>query len=224
MRAARGVRAIVVVLASGLAAAQAGPPEYLQTYPFCASKAVASEAAVSAYDDLMFAGLGGGIVILQGGDPQPWTGTPENHLEVGGFTRQIRVTGDHLWVAAGSGGLARYDRNLDYFKDIEFEPVADAWTLDVVEDIGGDTYVFVGTYEPGDTGKVRAVRVNSLGVPSLENTWDLGSPVFTVEASTSIEPGFITLLVGTACNCGPNGCESLLRFDIDIGQQPPGSR
>lgn len=212
---------VAFVLSTTYAVAQ--EPQVLQTFPFAASKAVASEHTVSPYDDLIFAGAGGGIYVLEGAnasDPQPWTETSNTMLRVGGFTREICVTEDHVYVAAGIGGLTRFDRNSDppLDRDIfKFDAVADAWALDVV-DVAGTDWVFVGTND-GATGTIRLLEIDdTVSPPAIteQNSWEDLAPVWTLEASTAIESGEITLLVGTACSA--NG--ALLRYDIPIANLP----
>ena len=227
--------ALLTMAFASSSAAQSG--EIKATYPFGASQAVASDPAL----DLVFAGLGSGVMLLDGSTDQPTPydpgipGTVENRLRPEGFVREMATTDDHLYLAAGNAGLVRYDRNGNYGLDWRFfDPlltsanVPEAWALSV-DRIQGLDYILLGTHDHGDIGGCpTACDDDGTGtlfllsldpnepneLPSILHSVNLDAPIYAVESM--IVDDTLTVLVGTACRqVGSGGTpqQGLLRYD-----------
>lgn len=196
--------------------------EIHETYPFAASQAVASDAAT----DTIYMGAGSGFMALDGtsAQPAPLTGSSisDYRARCQGFVRDIVVTDTKVWVAAGVGGLQRWDRATNE-QDFAFnldESLPNAWCLSEIIHDSGDAsdYVFVGSNDLELSGKVYLVKVESTGDVAVQDSIQLMTPIFAVAATNTLVSNTITVLVGKRCHpqiyipVGP--CDSLRRYDI----------
>ena len=233
----------VLVFFTTTATTRAQTGEIGATYPFGASHAVASDPEL----DLVFAGLGSGIMLLDGSSAQPSlydpgaTGTVNSQLRPRGFVREMDFTDEHLYVAAGKSGLVRYDRAVNYvenwtFKD-QLQDIAhapDAWALSV-DRIGGLDSILLGTHDHGDiggcptacdddgTGTLFLLRLDPTDPdeqPQILDSVNVPAPIYAVESM--LVGDTLTVLVGTACNGGSSTQGSLLRYDWEnVSTTPP---
>ena len=232
--------ALSLVLAAS-ANAQSG--EIKATFPFGASQAVADDPDL----DLVFAGLGSGIMLLDGSSDQPALydpgvpGTLENRLRPEGFVREMATTPDHLYVAAGRAGLVRYDRgdnytpNWSYLSDLQLSANdPEVWALSV-DRIGGFDFIVLGTHDHGDigcsgvdcaddgTGTLFLLRLNPAfpnEQPTIRDTVNLGAPIYAIESMLVNDK--LTVLVGTACAENDLGQPAgLFRYDWDVSSSLP---
>jgi hypothetical protein len=113
-------------------AAQTPPQVSEPTYPYGACRAMASDPA----QQIVIPGLGGGLHVLDGSMPQPTlAGTPNDRLRTQGFVRDIALTDDNVFVAAGIGGLQAFGRtDYNHLSTLLLDPdtQTDAFALDVV--------------------------------------------------------------------------------------------
>lgn len=197
--------------------AQADPWLIESTYPFAASQAVASDPT----GDIIYSAFGSGFMALNGSADQPvpmtGSGTFDYRARCEGFVRDIKVTQDFLWVAAGVGGLQRWDRSTnepDFVFDLGEDP-PHAWCLDVVHNSSdGSDYAVIGSNDVESGGHVYLVRVTSLGVVTLLDSIDLGTPVYAVAASFTLSTSTLSVLIGKRCDTATSGCDSLRRYDV----------
>jgi len=216
-----------VALTGARVDAQAVPPQVLEdSYAFCASRAVATDAE----EQLVFMGAGPGIHVLDGTSDQPTpagAGIATDRLRTEGFVRDMVVTDDTLFVAADLGGLQAFDRT-EYLRLSTLQLAAPvqtvAFALDVVTAEGtGKTFALVGTHEGLEfsSGALYLVDVSNPSTPIFRDSFPLGSNVYAVKAIWNMVPGSISVFVGTACGDATNGCQSLRRFEIDPSPVSP---
>ncbi len=117
---------VLALLAVGLLAfessAQVSPFEIKETFSFGATFAVASDGTVPDADQIIIDGAGSGFYVLDGTTEQPvkLASLPDYKVRCRGLVRDIKLTSDKIWVAAGIGGLQRYDRATG-LQDFEFK-------------------------------------------------------------------------------------------------------
>jgi len=194
---------ISVLLSGSLVAAQGVPPQVLSgSFPFSACRAVAADGATGT----VVMSAGGGLYVLDGtvGQVAP-ANVLNDRLKTQGFVRDMAMTGDTLFVAAGIEGLQAYDR-VDYgsISTLKFDtnaPQVEAFALDVVtvSSVPPRTFALVGTHEgPGfSEGRLYLVDVTLPAEPTSLHSVDLGASVHSVAATTSLVPGWISVFVGT---------------------------
>ena len=208
------------------------------TFPFCASKAVASEPDVGTPPrDLIFPGSGGGFFALQTADesnpvnPTPWTATTFTQNQTDGFVYDVDLTPQWVLVANGRGGVRAFDRltppflsltPLDFTVTVSSD-VKDVRTVDFLANVstsqGERDLLVLGANDFDENGLLRLYDVEIPASPLPLATLDVGSGVYCVEMTTAVASGKLTILVGlrsesTPWSGGAGG--SLLRFDLNL--------
>ncbi len=218
-RPAVGLQALwsSLVLAS---AAAAQSPTILDSYPFVASRAVASEQPSSTLGTISDGSGGGVIRLTHTSSSLPGTLAPASSgsFDTRGMTMDIALSPTHEYVAANSAGLEIYPRTGTL--PLVVSGTTGAWSVSQVA-LGAtsQTIVAVGTQELDGTGNlVIVLHDRSAGTASVLATETLGAPVHAVAASTAIAasapPGShgFTVLVGLE-DCASTTPSSLRRFD-----------
>lgn len=216
--------AFVVLLAGALASAQE-PFEIKETFSFGSTLAVASDGTVPDADQIIIDAAGSGFYVLDGTAQQPvkLASVPDYKVRCRGLVRDIKLTADKVWVAAGIAGLKRFRRDtLDedlQFKFGEVDPAA--WSLDVMH-IDAFDYVVVGTNENQIGGTIHLLRVNAQGVVQLLDTQPADAPVYSIALTTGLLANTLTALVGSSCaDTEAQGCGSLKRYDVNHSAPTP---
>ena len=212
----------VAVLSSTLALGSslfAQNAEVDQTFPFFGCLTATSDGQL---DDEIYAGLGGGIVVLTDdsvtADPELAGGNDQ--LRSGGVTCEISLTSDSVYVAAGKRGLVRFPR-LDLQDKLTVAETVDAEAVDATSLSEGEI-VLVGTNDSDADGMLHLVTRGSLDdQPELQDSDSIGAPIHAL--ASYVHDDTLTVLVGTACasTCCPGATASLWRYDLDVSSGLP---
>jgi hypothetical protein len=185
------------------------------------SRAIASRAASGGDPNLVFAGAGSAVVVLQSdaqnGNLSLFGAAPLARVDLGGMVRELALIGDDVYAAANRAGLVRLTRSgttwNENFRfalpqngtnDAEQAFCLAAWPytnaegpgvrvlVDTCDEVGGGQLYLI---DPNDPSPIKDVQAN------------LGE-VWSIAVSSGFVPGKLTVLVGTAC-------EEIKRFELD---------